>query len=149
MHKYKQWGSLTKEEKNIMLNSISSISIESGKSIIKFMNFPLVIEGDYDYKTNTIIIANSAEFFTKEEKIKRKKVKKMEYLYLVERISDGVKFCTVGNFKESWNRPCAVIPFVKEDYPYAIKTPFGAINNVSTERYDTKKFKVLYQVRRK
>ena len=99
MHKYKQWGSLTKEEKKIMINSISSISIESGKSIIKFIDFPLSIEGFYDYKTDTIIIDDSAEFFMKRKNFIKRKEGKMEYLYLVERISDGVRFCTVGNFK--------------------------------------------------
>lgn len=146
---YRKWSDLTKEEKNIMLNSISSISIESGKSIIKFIDFPLSIEGFYDHKTDMIIIDDSAEFFMKRKNFIKRKEGKMEYIYLVERISDGVRFCTVGNFKQAWNRPCAVIPFIKDDYPYAIKTPFGTISNVSTERYDTKKFKVLYQVRRK
>lgn len=69
------------------------------------------------------------------------------YIYLVERKSDKIKFITYGNFKEAWNRPCSVFPFVNknEHTENAKKTGFGLVSNVSSGRYNTKEFKVLYQ----
>lgn len=67
------------------------------------------------------------------------------FIYLVERKSDKKKFITYGNFKVSWNRPCAVFPFVSTAYEYAKQTVFGLVSNVSCARYNTKEFKVLYQ----
>ena len=74
-------------------------------------------------------------------------MKKKNYCYLIERKSDGEKFCTFGNFKEAWNRPSALFQFVSDSYEHAIASPFGMRNNISCDlRYNSNDYRVIRQM---
>lgn len=74
-------------------------------------------------------------------------MKKKTYCYLIERKSDGQKFCTFGNFKEGWNRPSALFKFVTDEHEYGIPSPFGMRNNISCDLYyNSVDYRVVRQI---
>ena len=72
----------------------------------------------------------------------------VQYEYLVCRKCDGELFVTLGNFKAAWNRPKHLYPFVDEDYPYGVETPWGKRKNTSTDGISLEDggYKVIRQV---
>lgn len=74
-------------------------------------------------------------------------MKKKNFCYLIERKSDGEKFCTFGNFKEAWNRPSALFQFVTDKYEHGIMSPFGLRSNISCDlRYNSNDYRVVRQM---
>lgn len=72
--------------------------------------------------------------------------RKRSYIYLVRRRSDGELFVTYGNFKNSFNRPVYLVPFVPDEYPYGVETPFGNVKNYSCNiKYDSRYYTVIRQ----
>lgn len=73
-------------------------------------------------------------------------MKKKNFCYLIERKSDGEKFCAFGNFKEAWNRPTALFQFT-DTYEHGIPSPFGMRKNISCDlRYNSNNYRVIRQV---
>lgn len=55
------------------------------------------------------------------------------FYYLIQRKADGKKFIAHGNKKECSIGLSYLFEFVGDDYPYAVKTPYGLIKNVSSD----------------
>lgn len=70
------------------------------------------------------------------------------FYYLIQRKADGKKFITHGNKKECSTGLSYLFEFVGVDYPYAIKTPYGLIKNVSSNmKFDGKNYRIIHQSR--
>lgn len=68
------------------------------------------------------------------------------YYYLIQRKSDGKKFVAYGNLKNIAEGLSYLFEFVSEDYIYGIKTKYGIIKNISSDKkYNSKEYKVLHQ----
>lgn len=70
------------------------------------------------------------------------------FYYLIQRKTDGKKFIAHGNKKECSIGLSYLFEFVGDDYPYAVKTPYGFIKNVSSDmKFDGKNYMIIHQSR--
>lgn len=75
-------------------------------------------------------------------------MKAKEYMYLILRVRDGVKFVTYGNFKEAYIYPKYLYQLVDETYPYGEETPWGKRKNTTVDGISLEDggYKVIYQI---
>ena len=70
------------------------------------------------------------------------------FYYLIQRKTDGQKFIAHGNRKEHYIGLSYLFEFVNNDYPYAVKTPYGLIKNVSSDiKFDGNSYRIIHQSR--